>query len=106
MLPAAVAALLAVAQPAVASVPSAAGPAAASVSVSATSNGALGDSIASIALSQVGIGDNPVVTGFGGLNCNPYTTLVAGFSANSNGCGYDSTFNVRNSNENWCSDFV
>jgi len=32
--------------------------------------------------------------------------MVAGFSANSNGCGYDSTFKVRNSNENWCSDFV
>nr|WP_240978368.1 PKD domain-containing protein [Planctomonas sp. JC2975] len=67
---------------------------------------ALGASIAKIALSQVGNGDNPVVTGFGGLNCNPYTTEVAGFSANSDGCGYDSTFNVRNSNENWCADFV
>ena len=54
----------------------------------------------------MGRGDNPVVTGFGGLNCNPYTTMVAGFSANSNDCGYDSTFNVRNSNENWCADFV
>ena len=73
---------------------------------SAADNSALRDKIASIALSQVGRGDNPVVTGFGGLNCNPYTTMVAGFSANSDDCGYDTTFNVRNSNENWCSDFA
>ncbi|MHA7984301.1 PKD domain-containing protein [Rathayibacter sp. CAU 1779] len=79
---------------------------ASSGSATTAGDSALGDSIAKIALSQVGNGDNPVVTGFGGLNCNPYTTLVAGFSANSDGCGYDSTFNVRNSNENWCADFV
>ncbi|GAB3808588.1 hypothetical protein GCM10028798_34780 [Humibacter antri] len=69
-------------------------------------NSALRAKIASVALSQVGRGDNPVVTGFGGLNCNPYTTMVGGFSANSDDCGYDTTFNVRNSNENWCSDFA
>ncbi|GAB3396469.1 hypothetical protein GCM10027568_30600 [Humibacter soli] len=92
LVPAALIASFALAQPAFADTPS--------------SDSALGAKIASVALSQVGNGDNPVVTGFGGLNCNPYTTMVAGFSANSNGCGNDSTFNVRNSNENWCADFV
>jgi hypothetical protein len=76
-----------------------------STSAAADDSG-LGAKIASVALSQVSRGDNPVVTGFGGLNCNPYTTMVAGFSANSDGCGYDTTFKVRNSNENWCADFV
>ncbi|WP_168203870.1 PKD domain-containing protein [Humibacter ginsenosidimutans] len=124
MLPAAVAALLAVAQPAVASVPSAdasptaspgaspsaspgASPSTSSSAAQASStSGSLGARIAKIALSQVGNGDNPVVTNFNGLNCNPYSTMVAGFSANSDGCGDDSTFNVRNSNENWCADFA
>jgi PKD repeat protein len=64
----------------------------------------LGQAIASIALSQVGIGDTPAVGGFA-LDCDPYSTLVAGFSANSDGCGYDGTFNVENENETWCSDF-
>lgn len=72
----------------------------------AADNSALRQKIVSIALSQIGNADNPVATSFRGLNCNPYTTMVAGFSANSNGCGNDSRFNVRNSNENWCSDFV
>lgn len=70
------------------------------------SNGALGDRIVQIAMSQVGNADNPVSHSFAGLNCNPYTSMVGGFSANSNGCGSDSTFNVRNSDENWCADFV
>jgi PKD domain-containing protein/CHAP domain-containing protein len=61
--------------------------------------------IAATALSQVGHAANPVVTGFNGVDCDPYSTMVAGFSANSNGCGYDSAYNVRNENETWCSDF-
>ena len=106
-LPAALAGMLVTGQPALAAAPAGAdslqgGTAAASV----TSSSALGQKIASIALSQVGVGDSPVAKSFSGLNCNPYTTLVGGFSANSNGCGYDSTFQVRNSNENWCSDFA
>ena len=52
------------------------------------------------------MGDAPVATSFSGLNCNPYTSLVGGFSANSNGCGSDDSFGVRDSNENWCSDFA
>lgn len=66
----------------------------------------IGAKVAAIARQQVGNGDNPIATSFSGLNCNPYTTMVAGFSANSNGCGYDTTFSVRNSNENWCADFA
>jgi hypothetical protein len=62
-------------------------------------------SIASIALGQVGTGTTPAVTSFAGVDCDPYSTLVAGFSANSDGCGYDSAFNVENENEAWCSDF-
>jgi hypothetical protein len=61
--------------------------------------------IAAVALSQVGHAANPVVTGFNGVDCDPYSTMVAGFSANSDGCGYDTTYNVRNENETWCSDF-
>jgi hypothetical protein len=105
-------AMFALAQPAFADTPTAdvsttaTSASASSQTAASADDSALGTKIASIALSQVGNGDDPVVTGFGGLNCNPYTTLVAGFSANSNGCGYDSTFDVRNSNENWCSDFV
>ena len=65
----------------------------------------LGQSIASIALSQVGTGDTPAVTSFA-LDCDPYSTLTAGFSANSDGCGSDATLGVRDENETWCSDFV
>jgi hypothetical protein len=96
--------LLAFTQPAVAATPTTTAEAAAQASVAPA--GTLGETIANIALSQVGVSDDPVATSFSGLNCNPYTSLVGGFSANSNGCGYDATFGVRNSNENWCSDFV
>jgi hypothetical protein len=64
----------------------------------------LGQAIASIALSQVGVGDTPTAGGFA-LDCDPYSTLTAGFSANSNGCGYDTALNVENENETWCADF-
>jgi PKD repeat protein len=65
----------------------------------------LGQTIASIALTQVGVSVNPVVPNFNTVDCDPYSTLTAGFSANANGCGYDNTFGVRNENETWCSDF-
>jgi PKD domain/CHAP domain len=65
----------------------------------------LGQSIAAVALSQVGVSDTPAVTSFSGTDCDPYSTLVAGFSANSDGCGYDTGFSVENENEAWCSDF-
>lgn len=72
---------------------------------SATAAG-LGQRIAAIALSQVGVTDTPAVTSFAGVDCDPYSTLVAGFSANSDGCGYDQGFQVENENEAWCSDFA
>jgi hypothetical protein len=65
----------------------------------------LGQSIANIALSQVGVSDTPAVTNFNGVDCDPYSTLVAGFSADSDGCGYNANFGVENENETWCSDF-
>jgi hypothetical protein len=64
----------------------------------------LGQAIASIALSQVGTGDTPVSTSFA-TDCDPYSTLTAGFSGNADGCGYDTTLGVRNENETWCADF-
>jgi PKD domain/CHAP domain len=64
-----------------------------------------GQTIAAIALSQVGVDDNPVVPNFNTVDCDPYTTMVAGFSADSDGCGYNSQFGVENENETWCSDF-
>jgi len=66
----------------------------------------LGQKIADIALSQVGVQTNPPVPNFNTIDCDPYSTLVAGFSSNSDGCGFDSTFNVRNQNETWCADFA
>ena len=66
----------------------------------------LSQRIASIALSQAGVSDTPAVTSFAGVDCDPYSTLVAGFSANSDGCGYDQGFRVENENEAWCSDFA
>jgi PKD domain/CHAP domain len=75
------------------------------VPAAATSSADLSQTIAAIALSQVGVSDTPVVTNFNGVDCDPYSTLVAGFSADSDGCGYDTGFGVRNENETWCSDF-
>jgi PKD repeat protein len=65
----------------------------------------LRQAIASIALSQVGTSDTPTVTSFAGVDCDPYSTLTAGFSASADGCGYDAAFGVQNENETWCSDF-
>jgi hypothetical protein len=64
----------------------------------------LDQAIASVALSQVGISDTPTSTSFA-TDCDPYSTLTAGFSANSDGCGSDPAFGVRDENETWCADF-
>ena len=66
----------------------------------------VGQRIAEAALGQVGVSDTPDVTGFGGVDCDPFSSLVAGFSANDDGCGYDQGFGVENANEEWCSDFA
>ena len=68
--------------------------------------GTVTQSIARIALSQVGVGDTPAVQNFNGVDCDPYTTLVGPATPNSDGCGYDQTFRVENENEEWCSDFA
>jgi hypothetical protein len=65
----------------------------------------LSQKISAIALSQVGVDDTPAVTNFNGVDCDPFSTLVAGFSADSDGCGADAGFGVRNENETWCADF-
>jgi hypothetical protein len=65
----------------------------------------LGDKIASIALGEVGVADSPA-SQFFTLDCDPFSTLVAGFSANSDGCGYNTAFGVEDENETWCSDFA
>ena len=82
------------------------GTAAPAASQAAASPADLGQKIAAIALSQVGVSDTPAVTNFNTTDCDPYSTLVAGFSADSDGCGYDTTFGVENENETWCADFV
>lgn len=67
---------------------------------------ALGDEIADIALGQVGVATTPAETSFSGVDCDPYSTLVAAFSPSSDGCGPDQTHTVENQNEVWCSDFA
>jgi PKD repeat protein len=71
-----------------------------------TAASSLGEIIAEAALGQVGVSDTPDVTSFGGVDCNPFSSLVAGFSANDDGCGFDQGFGVENANEEWCSDFA
>jgi hypothetical protein len=87
----------------------AAGPARAATpdkpATAATSPADLGQTIAAIALNEVGVSDTPTVTNFNGVDCDPFSTMVAGFSADSDGCGYDTGFGVENENETWCSDF-
>jgi hypothetical protein len=61
--------------------------------------------IAAVALSQVGISDTPTAANFNGVDCDPFSTMVAGFSGDSDGCGYNTNFGVENENETWCSDF-
>jgi PKD repeat protein len=61
--------------------------------------------IAAVALNQVGISDTPTAANFNGVDCDPFSTMVAGFSGDSDGCGYNTNFGVENENETWCSDF-
>ena len=67
---------------------------------------AVARSIASIALSQVGVGDTPAATSFRGVDCDPYSTLVGAQSPNADGCGRDARFSIANQNEAWCADFA
>ena len=106
-LPSAVRAAWHLAEPAGCGTTMAAQESAASRARSATGRaGTVTQSIARIALSQVGVGDTPAVQNFNGVDCDPYTTLVGPATPNSDGCGYDQTFRVENENEEWCSDFA
>jgi PKD repeat protein len=69
-------------------------------------SGAIARSIASIALSQVGVSDAPAATNFAGVDCNPYSTLVGAQSPNADGCGRTAGFAIGNQNEAWCADFA
>lgn len=60
---------------------------------------------ARIALTQVGVGDTPVSHTFR-LDCDPYTPIDGPTIPNSDGCGYDSSYNVEDQNETWCADFL
>lgn len=66
----------------------------------------IGQRIADIALSQVGVGVTPATPSFGTVDCDPYSTLVGAQSPNADGCGLDSNFSIENENEAWCSDFA
>ena len=62
------------------------------------------------AIAQVGVADNPPVTSFDGLDCNPYTTLVGNpLGASSQHCKTSSNAyfsDVRDVSEFWCADFT
>jgi hypothetical protein len=94
------------ADPATCSASAAAGPAAAQHALSALPAATSPrQAIASIALRQVGVSTTPAETSFSGVDCNPFSTMVAGFSANADGCGHDQHFGVEDENEEWCADF-
>ncbi|HEY1705669.1 MAG TPA: PKD domain-containing protein [Trebonia sp.] len=101
----ALAALPASARAAASTAPASTASAAPKASVSAADPADFGQAIAAIALSQVGHTGSPATDSFN-VDCDPYSTMVAGFSGDSDGCGYDSTYNVTDENETWCSDFA
>jgi len=63
-------------------------------------------SIAQVALKQVGVGDAPAATSFSGLDCDPYSAMVGALSPNADGCGYNTGLSVEDENEAWCADFA
>jgi hypothetical protein len=65
--------------------------------------------LADIAEDEVGVSDNPAETGFGGLDCNPYTAFMnpsAPTSDPTQTCGTDPTFGIQDHSELWCADFT
>jgi PKD domain/CHAP domain len=66
----------------------------------------IGQTIANVALGQVGVSASPAVTSFGGLDCNPYSTLTAALSPNADGCGLSAALEIQDENEPWCADFA
>ena len=55
----------------------------------------ISQAIASVALKQVGVASTPAETSFSGVDCDPFSTMVAGFSSNADGCGYDTALQGR-----------
>lgn len=70
------------------------------------SAGSIGQTIATIALGQVGVAVTPSETSFNYVDCDPYSTLVGPPAPNENGCGYTSSLGAENTNEAWCADFT
>jgi PKD repeat protein len=83
-----------------------AAPLASASAVAGGASSAIAGSIASVALSQVGVSDTPAATSFRGVDCDPYSTLVGAQSPNADGCGRDARFGIANQNETWCADFA
>jgi hypothetical protein len=65
-----------------------------------------GQSIARIALTQIGVADAPAATSFSAPDCDPYTTLVGSDAPNADDCGLSNAFGIQDQNEPWCSDFA
>jgi len=61
--------------------------------------------VADIANNEIGRPDNPAVTNFNGLDCDPFTAFEASWVSTS-GCGTDSRFDIKNGSEFWCADFA
>jgi PKD domain-containing protein/CHAP domain-containing protein len=70
-----------------------------------TAGVSIGQNIANIALSEIGIADSPANTSFS-PDCDPYSTMDGPTAPNANGCGVNSNFGVVNENEEWCADFA
>ena len=76
-----------------------------------TAGGGVTGALVKIALAQVGVADNPPVTGFSRPDCNPYTTLVGNpLGASSRHCKTSSNgsyfHGVQDVSEFWCADFT
>lgn len=72
----------------------------------AASSETLGQRIADIALSEVGVGITPASDSIGVLDCDPFSTLDGPATPNADGCGVDPSFGVVDENEEWCADFT
>jgi hypothetical protein len=70
-----------------------------------TQGSTIGQTIANIALGQVGVLDSPS-SETDALDCDPYSALVGAQSPNSDGCGLDTGISVEDEQETWCSDFA
>jgi hypothetical protein len=63
------------------------------------------DQVGDIADDEIGVADNPAVTNFNGLDCNPFTAIEVP-SVSTSGCGIDPIFDIRDGSEFWFADFA